>query len=74
MANNKLKIVSAKSAVRLQPEVVPPMDLGGARDAGPTAEEGLRLLMAFIRIHDPGRRAWLIEQVERLADLKSTMQ
>jgi hypothetical protein len=30
--------------------------------------------MAFIHIYDPGRRAWLIDQVERLADLKSTMQ
>jgi hypothetical protein len=50
------------------------MEWGAGRDQGPTAEEGLRLLMAFIHIYDPGRRAWLIDQVERLADLKSTMQ
>ena len=74
MANKKLKTLPPRSTTRLQPEVVPAIGLGAARDEGPTAEEGLRLLMAFIRIHDPGRRAWLLEQVERLADLKSKMQ
>ena len=72
MANNKLKIVSATT--RLQPEVAPAVEQGAGRDKGPTAEEGLRLLMAFIHIYDPGRRAWLIDQVERLSELKSTMQ
>jgi hypothetical protein len=72
MANNKLKIVRATT--RLQPEVAPAVEPGAGPDKGPTAEEGLRLLMAFIHIYDPGRRAWLIEQVERLSELKSTMQ
>jgi hypothetical protein len=72
MANGKLKVLSG--ATRLQPEAGPAIEPGVARDKGPTAEEGLRLLMAFIHIYDPGRRAWLIDQVERLADLKSTMQ
>jgi hypothetical protein len=72
MANNKLKIL--RSTTRLQPKAGPALEPGAARDEGPTAEEGLRLLMAFIHIYDPGRRAWLIDQVERLADLKSTMQ
>jgi hypothetical protein len=72
MANNKLKAL--RSTTLLQPEAGPAMVLGAGRDKGPTAEEGLRLLMAFIHIYDPGRRAWLIDQVERLADLKSTMQ
>ena len=74
MANSKLKSLPLKSAVRLQPEVAPRIQPGVLHDQGPTAEEGLRLLMAFIRIHDQGRRFWLLEQVERLADLKSTMQ
>lgn len=74
MANNKLKSVGPGSSVGLQPEAGHDLGLGCAPDNGPTAEEGLRLLMAFIRIHDPGRRAWLLEQVERFADLKSTMQ
>lgn len=74
MANSKLKTLVPKNVVRLQPEAGGDLGLGCAPDNGPTAEEGLRLLMAFIRIHDPGRRAWLLEQVERFADLKSTMQ
>ena len=74
MADTKLKTLPLRSAVRLQPKEGGSPGPGCTHDAGPTAEEGLRLLMAFIRIHDPGRRAWLLDQVERLADLKSTMQ
>jgi hypothetical protein len=74
MANSKLKTAPVGGDIRLQPEESGALAPGCARDAGPTAEEGLRLLMAFIRIHDPGRRAWLLEQVERLAELKSRMQ
>jgi hypothetical protein len=72
MANSKLKTL--RIATRLQPEAGPAMEPGAGCDKGPTAEEGLRLLMAFIHIYDPGRRAWLIDQVERLSELKSTMQ
>ena len=74
MANSKLKTLVSGNATDLQPEADGALWTGCAHDNGPTAEEGLRLLMAFIRIHDPGRRAWLLEQVERFADLKSTMQ
>ena len=74
MANSKLKILSPSDATLLQPQDGIDVGPGCALDNGPTAEEGLRLLMAFIRIHDPGRRAWLVEQVERFADLRSTMQ
>jgi hypothetical protein len=74
MTNSRLKTFPPRNVARLQPEAVSDLGPGCAHDDGPTAEEGLRLLMAFIRIHDPGRRAWLLEQVERLADLKSTMQ
>ena len=52
MANNKLKTL--RVATRLQPEAGPAMEPGAGPDKGPTAEEGLRLLMAFIHIYDPG--------------------
>ena len=74
MADKKLKALPLEGVARLQSEMLPSIKASAARDEGPTAEEGLRLLMAFIRIDDPGRRAWLLEQVERLADLKSKMQ
>jgi len=37
-------------------------------------EEGLRLLRAFLRIRDPQRRTWLIQQSEQIANLKSPMR
>jgi hypothetical protein len=37
-------------------------------------EEGLRLLRAFLRIRDPQRRTWLVQQSEQIANLKSTMR
>jgi hypothetical protein len=74
MANNKLKILPLHRAAGLQPEAGSALGRGCVRDSGPSADEGLRLIRAFSRIGDPGRRAWLLEQVERLAKLKSTMQ
>jgi hypothetical protein len=74
MANNKLKILPLHSAAGLQPEAGGVLDPGCIRDSGPGADEGLRLIRAFARIGDPGRRAWLLEQVERLAEPKSSMQ
>jgi hypothetical protein len=74
MANNKLKILPLHSAAGLQPEAGSALDPGYVRDSGPSADEGLRLIRAFSRIGDPRRRAWLLDQVERLAELKSTMQ
>ena len=74
MANNKLKILPVHQASGLQPEVGSALDPGFVRDGGPSADEGLRLIRAFARIGDPGRRAWLLDQVERLAELRSTMQ
>ncbi|WP_068018714.1 hypothetical protein [Rhodoplanes sp. Z2-YC6860] len=37
-------------------------------------EEGLRLLRAFLRIRDPRRRTWLVQQSEQIANLQSTMR
>ena len=74
MANNKLKILPSQHAAALQPEAGSALGPDCARDGGPAADEGLRLIRAFARIGDPGRRAWLLDQVERLAELKSTMQ
>ncbi len=70
MANSKLKTLPSLNAAGLQPE----LELGCARDNGPSVEEGLRLIHAFARIEDPGRRAWLLKQVQQFADMKSTMQ
>jgi hypothetical protein len=45
-------------------------DRGIDSPAGPTPEEGLRLMHAFLRIRDPHQRAWLVAQAERLADVR----
>ena len=45
-------------------------DRGTDSPAGPTPEEGLRLMQAFLRIRDPHQRAWLVAQAERIADAR----
>ena len=42
-------------------------DRGTDSPTGPTPEEGLRLMQAFLRIRDPHQRAWLVAQAERIA-------
>lgn len=36
--------------------------------AEPTAEEGLRLIKAFLRVAGPRQRQWLIDQAEAMAE------
>jgi hypothetical protein len=65
MADNS-KIVSITDFGHLQSKAA------AAPEALP--EEGLRLLRAFLRIRDPQRRTWLVQQSEQIANLKSTMR
>lgn len=60
------KIVAITDFAHLQPKAA------AVPEALP--EEGLRLLRAFLRIRDPERRTWLVQQSEQIANLKSTMR
>lgn len=60
------KIVAIKDFARL------PSKAGVGLESLP--EEGLRLMRAFLRIRDPKRRTWLVQQSEQIANLKSKMR
>jgi hypothetical protein len=76
MANDKLRIATRNEALGPKPAARKPQKTSSSRDTlpDPTPDEGRRLMAAFLRIRDPNRRAWLAEQVERIADLKSEMR
>jgi hypothetical protein len=54
-----------KPSRRIAPRRAAPDD--SEFDADDSAAEGVRLIKAFVRIADPARRAWLIEQAETMA-------
>ena len=71
MANDKFRVVSSNGVPGFQ-HGAGKVSTDVERPSGATIEESHRLVQAFWRIRDPNRRAWLLEQVERIADLKST--
>ena len=71
MANGNLRIVSTNSMLRLRLVARISQQAGCFADSlvDPPPEEALRLIRAFTRISNHGRRARLIEQAEKIADL-----
>ena len=75
MGNEKPWIITANGMLQTRPESAVPNEMREpfSRPGEATLEESQRLIRAFWRIRDPNRRAWLLDQVERMATLKSTM-
>ena len=74
MANNEIRSIAGKHTPGLQSEDGTSGHSGCSDMAEPTPQEGHRLMKAFLQIRDPKRRAWLVEQAERIATLKSFMR
>jgi|1185.fasta_scaffold14683_3 hypothetical protein len=73
MANEKFKVVTT-NGIRGFSHGSGNAGTGVQEPDEPSVEESRRLVQAFSRIRDPNRRAWLLEQVERIATLKSRMR